>query len=194
MFKSEEQINERLNSKRNLVNRFGNGNVESSPDPTPHENPYEKPYENPPEVIITPLHQPGNKLGARKLLEDERDEIATRARLGEGQKALAAEFGVSQNAVSNIERGLTKVNEQTINARIDQVQDVAMEKLLTSLGFITEAKTSVLDPVKLSVVASNMSKIVQNIQRKDENSGPKVIVQIYAPERKKESSYQTLDV
>jgi DNA-binding XRE family transcriptional regulator len=198
MFKSEEQVNKRLNSDRNLANRFGKV---TDPGPTgPAQPPQNLPTNSEPEkqskpenVTTTTLQQPGNKLGKKKLGLHQKNEIAIRSRLGETQPSLAQEFGVSQATIGAIERGRTKVNEEIVERQIDDAADLAMSKLLTSLGYIDNAKLSVLDPVKLSVVARNMSGIVNSIRQKDDN-GPQVVVQIYAPELKKESSYKSLDV
>ena len=170
MFKTEEQINSRLTSENNLVNKFGKKN----------------------EVQIIPLKQPGN-IEKPKLEPEQKDEIAFRARAGEKQEDLAKEFGVSQSAIGEIEQGRTKVNERLVQDRLDEVQDVALQKLLGSLGFITEDKLQKAKAGELSVIASNMSKVVGNIRQK-ETTGPQVIVQVYAPELKSESSYKVLDV
>lgn len=202
MFKSEEQVNNRLNSDRNLANRFGSREVVPSPaqgpaqtnlDPLPQINPEPEKQTRPDNVETKILQQPGNRLGKRKLGIHQRNEIAVRARLGESQPVLAEEFGVTQATISAIERGKTKVNEDIVEKQVDDVADLAMAKLLKSLGYIDNAKLSILDPVKLSVVARNMSGIIGNIRQKDDN-GPQVMVQIYAPELKKESSYKSLDV
>lgn len=186
MFKTEDQIKSRLSSERNLVNRFGNGNSSLPTGSAPT-------IPTPSNVTIIPLQQPGNIEGKKKLSIEQKNEIAFRSRSGEGQKILGKEFGVSQSAIGEIEQGRTRVDEVSINKRLDEVQDVAMTKLLESLGYITSDKMEKLGPEKLSTIASNMSKIVGNIKQKDDN-GPRVVVQIYAPELKNENSYKSLDV
>lgn len=195
MFKTEEQINSRLSSEKNLVNRFS----KSGPAPSgaartvPLNKSDGTPNVNRHPVTIIPLEQPGNKLGKQKLSASAKNEIAFRARSGEGQTRLAKEFGVSQSAIGEIEQGRTRVDEVSVNKRLDEVQDVAMNKLLASLGYIDESKLEKLKATELSLVASNMSKIVGNIRQKDSNA-PLVTVQIYAPELKNESSYKTIEV
>lgn len=181
MFKTQEEINSRLSSKNNLVNRFGKV-VNQIPDDSPIET----------QVTVIPLEQPGNK-EKPKLSKDQRNEIAFRARVGETQVALATEFGVSQSAIGEIEQGRTKVDERAVQTRIDEVQDVAMQRLLQSLGFITPEKMEKAKISDIANVASSMSKIVSNIRGKDSDA-PKVIVQIYAPELKSESSFRTIEV
>lgn len=178
MFKTEEQIKERLSSEKNLVNRFG------------RQEPTVPALEN---IVITPLGNPGNK-EKPKLDQDSKDEIAFRARAGEKQKDLAEEFGVSQSAIGEIEQGRTKVNEAEVNRRLDAVQDVAMNKLLESLGYMTTDKLDKCKATDLSSIAANMSKVVSNVRTKNNDSGPVVQVQIFAPELRNEKTYKTIEV
>ena len=175
MFKTEEQIKARLGSEKNLVNRFGRQ------EPT---------VEN---VEVIPLGNPGNK-EKPKLEPEQKDEIAFRARAGEKQKDLAVEFGVSQSAIGEIEQGRTKVNEAEVNRRLDAVQDVAMNKLLESLGYMTTDKLDKCKATDLSSIAANMSKVVSNVRTKNNDSGPVVQVQIFAPELRNEKTYKTIEV
>jgi ribosome-binding protein aMBF1 (putative translation factor) len=190
MFKTEEQINSRLGSERNLANRFGKASSDPNPG-APAPAPVDPQVKT--DITIIPLKQPGNKEGKAKLSSDQKNEIAFRARAGEKQHILGKEFGVSQSAIGEIEQGRTKVDEDLVNSKLDKVQDVALSKLMESLGYITSAKMEKLGAEKLSSVASNMSKIIGNIKQKDSNA-PTVTVQIYAPELKNVSSYKTLDV
>src|SRR5271155_2259706 len=100
MFLTNEQAEVRLNSERNLANRFS-----KFPDKQVPEKVTEITQA---EVIITEkvIHLPG-KTGIN-LSEEVRTEIATRSRLGESQPHLAKEFNITQANVSSIERGKTK--------------------------------------------------------------------------------------
>lgn len=178
MFKTEEQMKSRLSSERNLVNRFGK--VSSSlPE-------VEK-------VVIIPLGNPGN-ISKSKLDEESKTEIAIRSRAGENQTSLAREFNVSQSAIGEIEQGRTKVDEVAIQSRLDSIQDVAMVKLLESIGYITSDKMDKCKATDLSSIAANMSKVVSNVRGKSDQSGHIVQVQIFAPELRNEKSYKTIEV
>ena len=180
MFKTEEQINSRLSSERNLVNRFA-VRVPEPPVPAPSN------------IQITPLQQPGNK-EKPKLDIETKNEIAFRSRSGETQVSLAEEFNVSQSAIGEIEQGRTKVDEAVVQKKLDQVQDVAMSKLLESLGYITSEKMEKCKATDLGSLAANMSKVVSNISRKDSQTGPIVQVQVFAPELRKEANFKTIEV
>lgn len=177
MFKTEEQIEARLKSSRNLVNRFGR----SSSVPEVES------------VTVIPLGNPGN-VQKPKLDQETKDEIAFRARAGERQTSLASEFGVSQSAIGEIEQGRTKVNEVAVQSRLDQVQDVAMTKLLESLGYMTTDKLDKAKATDLSSIAANMSKVVSNVRVKNDQSGPVVNVNVYAPELRNERTFKTIEV
>lgn len=178
MFKTEEQINARLKSERNLVNRFG----------TPSSSVPE--VEN---VTVIPLGNPGNT-SKPKLDIDEKNEIAFRARAGETQVSLATEFGVSQSAIGEIEQGRTKVDEAEVSRRLDNIQDAAMNKLLESLGYMTTDKLDKCKATDLSSIAANMSKVVSNVRTKTNETGPVVNVNVYAPELRNERTFKTIEV
>jgi DNA-binding XRE family transcriptional regulator len=176
MFKTEEQINSRLNSSKNLVNRF----VKSE--------------EKGPIVETIILERPGNK-EKPKLDEEQKTEIAIRSRSGETQVSLAKEFNVSQSAIGEIEQGRTKVNEKTVEARLNVIEDRALDKLLETLGFITPDKMDKAKAGEISSVASNLSKVVSNIRGKDKNdNGINVSVQVFAPEIRPERLFKTIEV
>lgn len=187
MFKTEEQINERLKSERNLVNRFGKLKYIEEIAPAPTNEDYDK------ILNIIPLGQPGNT-SKPKLDSETKDEIAFRARAGETQVSLAAEFNVSQSAIGEIEQGRTKVNEEAVNKRLDSISDVAMTKLLESIGYITSDKMDKCKATDLSSIAANMSKVVSNVRTKTDSSGPVVNVNVYAPELRNERTFKTIEV
>ena len=117
-----------------------------------------------------------------------------RARLGERQTSLAKEFGVSQSAVGEIEQGRTKVNEVAIEEKMNTIADKAMDKLLTSLGYMTDDKLDKCKATDLSSIAANMSKVVGNVRGKDSNNGIQVNVQVFAPELRHEGNFKTIEV
>ncbi len=176
MFKTEEQINARLNSSRNLVNRFVK-NEEKGPIV---------------ETII--LERPGNK-EKPKLDPEQKNEIALRSRSGETQISLAKEFGVSQSAIGEIEQGRTKVDENLVDKRLNNIEDAALNKLMETLGYLTPDKLDKAKAGEISSVASNMSKVVANIRGKDKNdTGVNVNVQVFAPEIRPERLFRTIEV
>ena len=167
MLLTEEQLEERLNSENNLANRFSGGQVVTLP-------------------------RRGKKEGERDLTVEERTEIATRARLGEGQKFLAKEFRVDQATISRIENGKSRINESEVESRIEKVRDLALERLMTSLGFMTNDKLEKCSAKDLSTIAANMSRAVEKTGPREGNNNTQVI--IYAPEIRKETSFKVVEI
>jgi predicted transcriptional regulator len=173
MLLTEEQANERLNSEKNLANRFSRsdeGRIE--------------------ERVI---NRPGKEQGLGNLSPEAKNEIAIRSRLGESQVALANEFGVTQPTVSYIERGKTKTDEEKVESAINQVRDKALERLMHSLGLITDDKLSGCSAKDLSTIASNMSRVVEKTIPRAEVDN-KINLVIYAPELRQEKSFKTIEI
>jgi hypothetical protein len=173
MLLTEEQANERLNSEKNLANRFSRsdeGRIE--------------------ERVI---EGPGKEKGSTNLTREERNEIAVRSRLGESQVALAREFNTTQPNVSYIERGKTKTDEEKVESAINQVRDKALERLMHSLGLITDDKLSGCSAKDLSTIASNMSRVVEKTIPRAEVDN-KINLVIYAPELRQEKSFKTIEI
>lgn len=173
MYISEDSARARLESENNLANRFGNRNA-------------------PPQVQEEALKQPGKDRS--NLTVEERTEIATRARLGENQEELGKEFGVTQENVSQIKNGKVKgVDEDKVNAEIAKVRDKALDRLMTSLGLITDDKLSGCNARDLSTIAANMGRVVEKTMPKVE-SNDRVNIIIYSPEIKDERTFKTLEI
>ena len=73
-------------------------------------------------------------------------------------------------------------------------QDVAMNKLLESLGYMTTEKLDKCKATDLSSIAANMSKVVSNVRTKTDQTGPVVNVNVYAPELRNERTFKTIEV
>ncbi len=175
MILTEEQAKARLESGRNLLNRFG---VEKTV-PTA-------------KVIEIGNSRKGTYEG--RLTPEQKTEITSRARLGEDQELLATEFKVQQSTIGKYERGVYKnIDESKVEDRMNEVQDVAMAKLLKSLGFLDDNKLSKLGAKDLSAIAANMSKVVGNTREQKTNDN-RVTVQLFAPELRQEKSYKVLEV
>lgn len=193
MILTEEQAKERLNSNRNLVSRFSRVPADAVLVPTTVVVPEPESEVPTATVEITEIRTAGNRTFSPNLSPEIKVEIAARARLGENQTALGKEFGVIQPTVSRMVTGRTSVDEKAVEERINQVQDVAMVKLLSSLGFMDDEKMKKAGVKDLSTIAANMSKIVSNTRvQKDE--GNQVHLHLYAPELRTEKSFNVVEV
>lgn len=173
MFLTEEQAAERLNSEKNLARRFSKA----------------------PEIIEErTIHLPGKKPGSSNLSVETRTEIAIETRLGKNQAEVAAERGLAVPTVQKIESGKTQgIDEENVAEVITSVRDRALDRLMHSLGLLSDDKLSGCSAKDLSVIASNMGRVVEKITPK-ETAPDHISFIIYSPELKKESAFKTLEV
>lgn len=179
MILTEEQAKARVESGNNLLNRFGRKEPNNV-------------------VVITPTYKPAPGGHQRPLNEEQKVEVAARARLGEDQRVLAEEFGVSVSTARYLEhgdgyRGKPGPDERKVEARMDEIQDKALCKLMMSIGLLDEARLGKLGAKDLSTVAANMAKVAGNV-RPSVNDGNAVHLHLYAPELRKEQNYKTIEV
>lgn len=171
MLLSNNQAEQRLGSPRNLANRFGS----SAP------------------TFIT-VHRPGRKADTPNMDKIKQNEIALRSRLGEKQGALAQEFNTTQARVSQLERGKSNsLDEEKLHEQLSKARDVAVDKLLTSMGLITSEKLNKENAQGLSRIAANMARVVEKTLPK-ESSDNNVQVIVYCPEQRSESSFKIVEV
>lgn len=216
MLITAEESRARLDSPLNLANRFnlrapvvvmpeenaaplvtsvegrdvgGNTPVESLELEGSEDRPLDGPF-----ITEVPISRPGRAPLVQNLTEENRTEIAIRARSGESQTALAKEFNVSQPAISYIERGDAKgVDEAQVEKQLSTVRDKALDRLMSSLGLLTDDKLSGCAAPELSSIAANMSRIIEKTIPKI-NEGTSINLVIYSPELRKESGFKTLEI
>lgn len=143
------------------------------------------------------LRNPGRLAGVKGLTTEQRTEIAiAKADSSVTQVELAEKYGVTQPAINYIQgTDVVKVDKKSVEKVYDAVVDSAVDRLMTTLGFITDAKLEALGAEKLSNVASQMSSVVERVRPKDnKNEGGKVNVVIFSPEQRSESSYSVIEV
>lgn len=185
MFLTEEQLDARLKSESNLANRFSRPDSSGSTQQPQEEVKV-------PEVIEKQIPHIGRTTISIPI--PVRTEIAIRARLGERQETLAQEFGTCQENVSNIKNGkIQGVNEAEVSETISKVRDKALDRLMTSLGLLTDDKLSGCSAKDLSVIASNMGRVVEKTLPKSE-APDRVMLVVYTPEIKPEKNYNSVEV
>lgn len=179
MLLDNKSANARLSAKNNLALRFGRGVTEVR------------------DVKVIPIKSPGKKAGSHNVPEFMRTAVAILSRGGENQKTISREFGITQANTSYIESGKTKgIDEEKVAKALDQVRDVALDRLMKSLGLMDEDKLSECSAPALAGIAANMGKVVEKMLPRDQSSsnGAGVQLIIYAPQLKDESKYRTIEV
>lgn len=177
----EPQVaSERLESPRNLATRFSGKN--------------QSPYYQPSNVVIIDTKRPGGD--PINVPAVDATLIATLGRSKQAtQVELAKEFGITQQGVSRIvNKGTSAVDEAAVTSVLDKVEDLALERLMSSLGLITDDKMSKSSAKDLSTIAGNLSKVHSNLKGQGGTNGPVVNIQIFKPEKRAEHLFQTIDV
>lgn len=138
----------------------------------------------------------GRKPGIENLTATETNTIAILSRDPyTSQKNVGKEFEVTQSNVSWIENGHNKKVDKEFLQKLDnQIQEKALDRLMTSLNFITDDKLANSDALKLSGIAANMGKVIDKIRPKEKEEKSNVNVIIYAPQARTESTYKTIEV
>lgn len=189
MFISEEQATRRLNHESNLANLLRRAPQVPTEEQTETQN-----EAFIPEIVEETINAPGRTVGKKSLTPDTLTEIAIRARLGERQQTLANEYGITQEHVSQIKNGKAKsVNEESVGVAIKEVRDIALERLMKSLNLLTDDKLSGCSAKDLSVIASNMGRVVEKTLPKSELADQINLV-IYAPEMRQEKAYPVIEI
>jgi hypothetical protein len=183
MFLTNEQADARLNSEKNLARRFSKSEVNAQvPDKSP-------------EVILTEKVIPLPGKNRVNLTKEERTNIAIETRLGtSSQTEVARANNLNLLTVNNIHSGKTKgIDEERVSKIVAEAKDLALQRLMNSLGLLTEDKLSGCSAKDLSVIASNMGRVYEKIQDRVEQPDNINFI-IYTPELKQERAFNTIEV
>jgi hypothetical protein len=181
MFLTNEQANARLNSEKNLALRFAKDPDVQADVQTGN--------------TITEKVIPLSGKNRINLTKDERTNIAIATRTGaKTQTEVARASNLQLLTVNNIHSGKTKgIDEARVKEVTDSVRDQALDRLMASLGLLTDDKLSGCSAKDLSVVASNMGRVFDKIRDKVETPDNINFI-IYSPELKQERAYDVIDI
>lgn len=191
---SREELERRLGSQKNLSASSPSG-LSASSGPEGTEGKESK-------GSVTHIQKQTPRRGKEfpKFLKELAGDLG---RAGIPQRAVGEVLGMSKDTVSDAERGYSGTNgndpptlekRAEIAAKRHGIQDIALTKLMGSLGLIDDRKLSDLGPKDLSQVASNLSKVVHQMTEQSQAALGAVNVTIYAPHRPKESNFKVIDV
>lgn len=201
MFLTDSQAEKRLSSEKNLARATF---LRSDSNQTRAKNPEEiteSVTESVPisgEVLTGTVTEKVISLNGKNrinLTREERNEIAIETRTGlHSQTESAKNHNLNLITVHNITQGKTKgIDEDKVNQVISSVRDRALDRLMHSLGLLTDDKLSGCSAKDLSLIASNMGRVVEKIQNKVEQPDNINFI-IYAPELKQERSFETIEI
>ena len=195
MFLTNEQANARLNSEKNLALRFARAIQENAKDPEGLTNERAIDPESFPTNTITEKVIPLNGKNRINLTKEERTNIAISTRTGvESQTEIARANNINLLTVHNITSGKTKgIDEARVKEVTNSVRDLALERLMASLGLLSDDKLSGCSAKDLSVIASNMGRVVDKIRDKVETPDNINFI-IYSPELKQERAFDVIEI
>jgi hypothetical protein len=179
MLLTTEEAEARLSSSSNIATRF-------SCNPEIQMGPIQ-------EAQVISMPKKGREFGKSNMPTFLRTQIAVLSHF-ENQKDVAKEFSTTQPHVSNIKNGKHEQDLDAVEQVLGKVRDVALEKLMASMGLLDSDKLSACSARDLSGIAANMSKVVEKTLPKQQNQVAQVNLVIYAPAQKEESSFRTIEI
>lgn len=118
--------------------------------------------------------------------------VGSLAEQGVPPKDISQAFGVSKNQIKSAE--ITKVPD-VASARektVEKVREMALDRMLVSLGLMDNTKLENCTAKDLSAVASNLSRVIDRTSQRD--AGDRLQLIIYAPQQKEEKDYKVVDI
>lgn len=213
MFITEQQLRERLSSKNNIVNIISSRTNKVTPDNL-----------NVPDQIHPPvsnnLPEENNRQRAARIARHNIVAAAThgeytvnpninndivRATVGilsasnsATNKELQNEFGMTRNQITGARKSKKLSLASKIERGKDRVSELAIDKLMHTLGLLTEEKISECEkPKDIADIAVSMSKIVASMSSSKadkKDAAASVQLTVYAPSMREVSSYTVVDV
>lgn len=220
MFITEDQLKERLNSPKNLANRFKRGKLledrpfpdrnlledndaTESGSPTISQETQSRWLENQESKCVNIEHKEIRRPGNNRpwLSQQERNQIAISFANGnETQTEIALRHHVEVSTVSDIvnnhrrvENSPRSVDQAKLDHALDKVREAAIDRLMSGLGNLTDDKISALGAKETSIVCANMAKVVQQTIPQ-EKSAQQINLIVYTPELRKEQNFDSVEV
>ena len=150
------------------------------------------------------MYNGGRALGTKDLPPFLREVIGLTA-ISNGIAATARAFDMSPDAVGGYVKGATRYSREA-NAEMqrtmdstrkeikDRVIDTATQRLLTTVGLISEEEISGIGPVAQAKVAVSLAGVVDKLtEKKEQQLGIQLGVVVYSPNLKQENDYPTVE-
>ena len=176
---SKEEIDERLDDSGNLLNLLNIKRPEIK------------------HIDIRSFRHTGSK--GKKVPQELKPVIAAISKV-EGSTAAAKIFNIATPTANNLQHGRSSngVHDsalQTSTAKIlDTVKDLAADRLLAAIGLLDDDRLgSVSKATELSAIAANLSRVVEKVTPKSDDSN-KPVFHVYAPALKSLDKYDVIEL
>jgi DNA-binding CsgD family transcriptional regulator len=168
-----QELERRLNSPKNLVNTV----LVPSPAAAGIKVIPQEPRKNTPQVTDRETRILAGALAAQ----------------GESCSLVARELGLTEQQVHSAKYSQKPEIKEPIRNITERVRDLAIEKLMLAMGLMTEEKFDGVPLKDLSLIAANMSRVVEKMSARDAVTN-NFQLHIYAPQQRTESHYKTVDI
>lgn len=111
----------------------------------------------------------------------------------EPAKEIAEAFDMSVGSVRRAANSDNKEVSAAVERTTAKIRDMALDKLMQSLGIIDDTTLADCSAKDASQVARNLATVVNQLSPKDQHQSGATLI-IYAPRQKSEEQYQTIDV
>lgn len=218
MFISEKQSNERLNSPRNLANRFRGGRAvtfeeaivsreleenDATKGGAPEEEIETRGAEGEESQCVFIEHKEIRRPGNNRpwLSQQERNQIAIAHADGqETQTQIALRHNVQVSTVSDIVNNARRIPETSrsvdqnkVDQALDLVREKAIDRLMKGLGNLTDDKLSALGAKDTASVCASMARVVQQTIPQ-EKGNTQINLVVYTPELRQEKNFDSVEV
>jgi len=194
MILTKEQVEQRINSEKNLVNIIAQREEQF-------------------EVIIRDGKNHSGREGSHNLTNEEKLAIGVLANL-EGNEVAAEVMGVSVNTARHIRSAQTtssegrgtqrydidqnlknKINETLDNTKLT-IAEKAADRLLSAMGLLTNDKLENASVKDIATISTQLSQVVRNMSgaKQEDGEKSKVKVVLFAPRQSRETSFDTIEI
>lgn len=210
MFITKEQLEKRLSSPNNVINIIEKSNPKSL-SPADSSVPDQ---EHP--VIENNLPGESNKQRAARVARTNIDQyekhgeyqvnpnidndivratIGALAATGSASiKEISEEFGVTENQIKGARDSKNEDIKKRIETAKNKVSEIALDRLMLSLGLMTPEVLTNTKPKDLSVVMANLSSVVSRMKSEESEKAASINLNVYVPETKQLENYSVIDV
>jgi len=163
MILDREELERRLSSPKNLVNFLDRS--------------------------CAPSHSPGAKARASVVVRAVAGALAIQSSVPD----VAENLGLTENVVRGAVHSKNPEIRDRITGATERVRELALDRLLESLGLLTVEKVSSAGAKDISAIAANMSKVVDHVTPKQIGGNVQLI--LYAPKgQQREEDYEIVEV
>lgn len=194
MLLTEDELKSRLDSPRNLANRFSRKReidvLEVNKD---SENEEGVKLED---RGVTHIDK-GRHVGRAGVVfhpQEVKNLAGGLARSGMTTRAVAKQMGLSQQTVHDYSHGRDGAELPVVEDMAAKARDVALERLMETLGLLTPDKVAGCKAGEISTIATNMSRIAHNMTPHKEASDTNINLVVYSPQQRIEGGYKVIEV